>query len=250
MDFAGKNVVITGAASGLGAAMTERFAVYGADLALLDIDLKGLERVKETLPFHQGKVSVYRADVTNYREILETGKKILRDFGSIDVLVNSAGGGDITLGYRELDEVSWNKQIDLNLNGVFNCCKMVLETMIQQKSGKIINISSVAGLRGGGLLGRGAYAAAKAGVIGLTKALAREVGEFGIRVNAVAPGFHLTPLTEKYPEEKLEAIKASLPLKCSGDPQKLAELVVFLASDKAQFITGSVITADGGYAMH
>jgi len=250
MDFKGKTTVITGSASGLGAAMAKQFAMDGSGLALLDIDPAGLKRVEESLAGAQGEVRTYRVDVTNYREILETGEKIRQDFGRIDVLVNNAGGGDITLGFRQHDEETWRKQIDLNLNGVFNCCKMVLEIMIQQRNGKIINISSVAGLRGGGLLGRGAYATAKAGVIGLTKALAREVGEFGIHVNAVAPGLHRTPLTTKYSQEELQKIEASLPLKCSGDPQKLAELIAFLASEKAQFITGAVITVDGGYSMH
>lgn len=250
MDFKGKTVVLTGAASGLGAAMVECFAAYGADLALIDIDINGLERVKESLTAIKGTVRGYKADVTNYKEIQELGEIILNDFGRIDALVNCAGGGPITLGFRDLEEEGWNKLIDLNLNSVFNCCKMVAELMIQQKGGKIINIASVAGLRGGGVLGKAAYATAKAGIIGMTKALARELGEYGIHVNAVAPGIHMTPLTNKAPEERLEIIKSQLPLKCFGEPKKLAELVAFLASDHAQFITGSIYTADGGYSMH
>lgn len=250
MNFNGKTVILTGAASGLGAAMVECFARCGADLALIDIDIIRLKMVKESLTAVKGTIRCYKADVTNYKEIQELGKKILNDFGKIDALVNCAGGGPITIGFRELEEESWNKLIDLNLNSVFNCCKMVAENMIEQKGGKIVNITSVAGLRGGGILGKAAYATAKAGIIGMTKALARELGEYGIHVNAVAPGIHITPLTDKTPEERLEAIKSQLPLKCFGDPHKLAELVAFLASDSAQFITGSIYTADGGYSMH
>ncbi len=249
MDFCGKSVVITGAASGLGRAITKVFATNKAELALLDINMEGLRQIKSEL--HSQKVLTYEVDVTDYEKVQEAGKRIVSDRGRIDVLVNCAGGGkEFLLGFRELDEITWNKQINLNLNSMFYCCKMVLEQMIKQRSGKIINVSSVAGLRGGGLLGKGAYATAKAGVLGLTKALAREVGEYGINVNAVAPGLHLTPLTGGTPTEKIELIKTQLPLKACGDPEKLGELVAFLASESAQFITGAVITVDGGYAMH
>ncbi|NSW92900.1 MAG: SDR family oxidoreductase [Firmicutes bacterium] len=251
MRMDGKTVIITGGASGLGAAIAEAMAKNGANLALLDINAEGLAKVKNQVSQYSTRVETYKVDVTDYKEVQKIGEIIYSDFDKVDVLVNCAGGGkEIVLGFRELTEESWKRQIDLNLNSTFNCCKMVIENMIAQKSGKIINISSVAGLRGGGLLGRGAYSTAKAGVVGLTKALAKELGPFNVHAIAVAPGYHVTPLTENIAEDKKNAIMQQIPLNKAGDPKKLGELIVFLASDDAQFITGSLITVDGGYSMH
>ncbi len=243
--------VITGAASGIGAAISDRLAFHGSAVALLDINEEGLEKVrKELKQKYDVSASVFPVNVTDYDALQATGKKIIEEFSKVDVLVNCAGGGKIPMGFRDHDAESWKKQIDLNMNSVFYCCKMVMEQMIGQRSGKIINISSVAGLIGGGLLGRSAYATAKAGVAGMTKALARELGEFGIHVNTIAPGLHVTPLTSIHGEEFINSAKEKLILKTSGDPEKLGELVAFLASDNSQFMTGSMIVVDGGLAMH
>lgn len=251
MLLKGKISVVTGAASGLGAAISDRLAFHGSALALLDINNDGLSRVREDLvKKHGGPVSVFPVDVTDYDAVMGTGIEILETFSRVDVLVNCAGGGKITMGFRDHDVVSWKKQIDLNMNSVFYCSKMVMEQMIRQRSGKIINISSVAGLVGGGLLGRSAYATAKAGVSGMTKALARELGEFGIHVNTVAPGLHITPLTSAHGADFIESTKEKFILKTAGEPEKLGELVAFLASENSQFITGSMIVVDGGLAMH
>ena len=247
----GKVSVVTGAGSGLGAAISERLAFHGSSLALMDISEKGLEQTRETIGRkHPVPVSCFRTDVTDYDAVQRTGESIIGTFGRIDVLVNCAGGGNITMKFRDHDAETWKKQIDLNLNSVFYCSKMVMEQMISQKSGKIINISSVAALVGGGLLGQSAYPTAKAGVAGMTKALARELGPFGIHVNTIAPGLHVTPLTGAYGEDFINSVKEKLLLKTSGDPEKLGELVAFLASDNSQFMTGSMIVVDGGLAMH
>lgn len=243
--------VVTGAASGIGAAISERLAFHGSGVALLDINEEGLALVKKNIEkLYDVPIFIFPVDVTNYDALMKTGEKIVEVFSKIDVLVNCAGGGKIPMGFRDHDAESWKKQIDLNMNSVFYCCKMVMEQMISQRSGKIINISSVAGLIGGGLLGRSAYATAKAGVAGMTKALARELGEFGIHVNTIAPGLHVTPLTSVHGDDFINSVKEKLILKTSGEPEKLGELVAFLASENAQFITGSMIVVDGGLAMH
>lgn len=246
-----KVAVVTGAASGIGAAIADRLAFHGAGVALLDINQEGLSEIQQRLEkAYNVQILTFAADVTNYDLLMETGNKIVDAFGKVDVLVNCAGGGKISMGFRDHDADSWKKQIELNLNSVFYCCKMVMEQMILQRSGKIINISSVAGLIGGGLLGRSAYATAKAGVSGMTKALARELGDFGIHVNTIAPGLHVTPLTSIHGEDFISSVKEKLILKTAGEPEKLGELVAFLASDNSQFITGSMIVVDGGLAMH
>lgn len=252
MKLKDRTAIITGAASGIGAAIAEKIAEHGAGVALWDINEKGLNEMKEKLSKYDVRVETYVTNVTDYDNVQIIGKNTILDFGHIDILVNCAGGGkDLSLGFLELDEDSWGKQIDLNLNSVFYCCKSIIHHMVDRRYGKIINLGSVAGMRGGGLLGRGGYSSGKSGVIGFTKALAKEVGEYGIHVNTVAPALHVTPLiTNSMSEERIEEIKQSFPLKTAGDPEKLGELIAFLASDDAQFITGSLITVDGGYSMH
>lgn len=252
MKLKGKTAMITGAASGIGKAISEKFAEHGAELALWDLNLDGLNELKQNLSKYGTRIECYKVNVTDYKETQTTGKKVISDFKTIDILVNCAGGGkDLNLGFRELDENTWRNQMSLNLDSVFYCTKSIIENMIENNYGKIVNLSSVAGMRGGGLLGKGAYSTAKSGVIGFTKALAKEVAEFGIYANTVAPALHVTPLImSKMSLEEIENVKTSSLLKTAGDPEKLAELIVFLTSDDAQFITGSLITVDGGYSMH
>lgn len=252
MRLKNKTAIITGAASGLGAAICEKFAENGANIALWDINENGLAEIKNKLKKHGVKVECYKTNVTDYNDVQEKGQLAIKDFGKIDILVNCAGGGkDLSLGFGDLDEASWKRQIDLNLNSAFYCCKSVIGHMVDNGYGKIVNIASVAGMRGGGLLGKGAYSTSKAGIIGMTKALAKEFGPYGIYANTVAPGLHVTPLiASSLSEERIQEIKDGFPLKTAGDPEKLGELIVFLASDDAQFISGSLITADGGYSMH
>jgi len=247
-----RTAIVTGSAAGLGAAIAEKFAENGANLALWDLNEDGLIEMKKKLEQYNTKIEYYKINLTNYDEVQKIGEQTIRDFNKIDILVNCAGGGsELNLGFRELDEISWKNQIDLNLNSAFYCVKAVIEHMIEKNYGKIVNLSSVAGMRGGGLLGRGAYSTAKAGIIGFTKALAKEFAEFGIYANTVAPSLHVTPLIKsKLNLEQIEELKNSFLIKNGGDPEKLAELVTFLASDDAQFITGALYTVDGGYSLH
>lgn len=252
MRLENRTAIITGAASGIGRAIAKKAVENGANVALWDIDKYGLVELKESLAKYEVEIRCYQVNVTNYAEVQEKGRLTISDFGKVDILINCAGGGEnLNLGFRQLDENTWKEQIDLNLNSTFYCTKSVIEHMVEEGYGKIVNISSVAGMRGGGLLGRGAYSTSKAGVIGFTKALAKEVAEYGVYANTVAPALHVTPLImKKMDKTEIEEIKNSSLLKTTGDPEKLAELVVFLASDDAQFITGALFTVDGGYSMH
>lgn len=253
MRLKNKNAIITGAAGGIGAAIAEKFVQNGANVALWDLNEKRISELEASLTeSYNVKVKSYKTDVTNYEMVQEIGQKVIEEYGKIDILVNCAGGGkEISLGFRELDEITWKNQINLNLNSAFYCTKAVIENMIQNRYGKIVNFSSVAGLRGGGLLGKGAYSTAKAGIIGFTKALAKEFAQYGIYANAIAPSLHVTPLIESnLNHEQIEELKKNFLLNTVGDSYKLAELVVFLASDDAQFITAALYTVDGGYSFH
>jgi len=252
MKLKNKIAIVTGSAGGIGAAIAEKFAENGASVALWDFNDKGLQEMEEKLAKYGIKIKGYKTDVTDYDGVMKIGQQVIEDFGRVDILVNCAGGGrDIARPLRELDHEKWNKLIDLNLTSAFNCTKAVIENMIQNKYGKIVNFSSVAGMRGGGLLGKAGYAAAKAGVIGFTKAVAKECAQYGIYCNAIAPSLHVTPLIEANMDaDEIQALKNNFLLKTAGDPYKLAELVVFLASDDAQFITAALYTVDGGFSYH
>lgn len=252
MKLQNKIAIVTGSAGGLGAAVAEKFAQNGASVALWDMNESGLQDMEEKLVQYGVKVKGYKTNVTDYKEVQEKGQQVIKDFGRIDILINCAGGGrDIALTLRELDDEKWNKLIDLNMTSAFNCTKAVIENMVENKYGKIVNFSSVAALRGGGLLGKAAYATAKAGVIGLTKAVAKECAPYGIYCNAIAPSLHVTPLIEaNMKPDQINDLKNSFLLKTAGDPAKLAELVLFLASDDAQFITAALYTVDGGFSYH
>jgi len=252
MKLQGKTAIITGAAGGLGTAMSNVLAENGANLALLDINEECLRQLKEELTKYSVKVETYAVNVTDFNAVQTAGQKIFAAFGRVDILVNNAGGTTTkdNLPLFKLTKDAWDRLIALNLSSVFNCVRMAVPKMVEQRYGKVINISSVAGLRGGGLLAMGAYAAAKGGVIGLTKMLAREVGPYGVHVNSIAPGLHLTLATQQFSPKEHKRIIDSLPLRTFGQPEKLAQLVLFLASDDAQFITGDLIAVDGGYSMH
>lgn len=252
MDFTNRTFIVTGAGSGIGAATCKSLAAKGANIALWDISQKAISKQLDLAYTDPKKAKGYIVDITNYQETQECGKEVIRDFGGIYGLINCAGGGkDITKSIQQHNELSWSQQIDLNLNSMFNCSKAVIDYMMAKSEGKIVNLSSVAGMRGGGLLGRCGYATAKAGVIGLTKAMAKELADWNINVNCVAPALHITPLIDKNVDDAgVRRIMDSFPLRRAGDPSKLAELIAFLCSDNAEFITGAVYTADGGFSMH
>ena len=239
-----KVVLITGSAQGIGRAIALRFVKEGAKIALNDIEAQkeNLEKVKKEIEKLGGKANYYFADVSKYEDVERMVQDIQKDFGKLDVLVNNAGiCADRTLAKMTKEE--WQKVIDIDLTGVFNCTKAALPLIIQNQ-GKIINISSLVGLRGN--FGQTNYAAAKAGIIGFTKSLAKEVGRFGVTVNAIAPGFIETSLTQNLPPQVVETVKKFTPLGRFGKPEEVASLVFFLASDEANFITGAVINIDGG----
>ncbi|SDY22784.1 SDR family NAD(P)-dependent oxidoreductase [Eubacterium barkeri] len=258
MDFYGKTTVVTGAASGLGAEVANAFAEAGANVALLDLNEDGVKKKQaELASSSKGKIVGIACDLTNFDAVQLLNEKVEEEIGQIDVLCNIAGANPAAVNKKiiEQDKKGWDTVINLNLNIAFNCIRSFVPGMTQRGYGKVVNISSVAGVMGGGLMGKGAYAAAKAGVIGLTKVLAREVGEFGVNVNCIAPGMHFTPLVQELNSDEgardtIKRIVDNLPLHTGGDPADLAQLFLFLSSDSAKFMTGDIICCDGGYSMH
>ena len=251
--FKNKVVLITGSSQGIGKTIALKFASLGAKIALNDIPSQEeeLTKVKQEIEDKVSEVgprtvvNYFLADVSKYDEMEKMMEDIKKEFGRLDVLVNNAGiCQDKTLAKMSIQE--WQKVIDIDLTGVFNCSKAALPLIIQNQ-GKIVNVSSVVGQRGN--FGQTNYAAAKAGIIGFTKSLAKEVGKFGVTVNAIAPGFIETRLTENLPEEFKIMVKKLTSLGRFGKPEEVADLVVFLASSQANFITGTVINIDGGLSI-
>ena len=237
-----KVILITGASGGIGKAIAKKFAEAQAKVVLNDI-APAEEALKSFSQEIGGKY--FLADVSKFEEVEKMIQDIQKEFGRLDVLVNNAGiTQDRTLAKMTKEE--WQKVIDIDLTGVFNCTKTALPLIIANQ-GKIISISSLVGQRGN--FGQVNYAAAKAGIIGFTKALCKEVGQFGVTVNAIAPGFIETRLTENLPPEMKETIKKFTPMGRFGKPEEVANLVVFLASEEANFITGAVINIDGGLPL-
>jgi len=242
-----KVALITGSSQGIGKTIALKFASKGARIALNDISSQkeNLEKTKEEIEKLGSEVKYYLADVSRYEEVEKMINEIENDFGRLDVLVNNAGIIlDRTL--AKMSKEDWQRVIDIDLTGVFNCTKLALPLLIANQ-GNVISISSVVGERGN--FGQTNYAAAKAGIIGFTKSLAKEVGKFGVRINAIAPGFIETKMTESVPENIKVAVKQLTALGRFGKPEEVANLVYFLATEEASFITGAVINIDGGLAL-
>lgn len=246
--LADKVAVVTGASRGIGRAIAEDLAAAGARVVVnYNASPEAAEEVVAGIKANGGEATAVQANVANFQAAQELIQASLDAYGQIDILVNNAGTTRDTL-LPLMKEADWDVVVDTNLKSVFNCCKAAVRPMLRRKQGgRIINISSVVGLIGQG--GQANYAASKAGVIGFTKSLAKELGPRGITVNAIAPGFFPTALTTVLPEELREKSLAFIPLGRWGELPEVAYLVTFLASGKAAYITGQVINVDGGVAM-
>jgi 3-oxoacyl-[acyl-carrier protein] reductase len=244
----GKVAIVTGASRGIGRAIAEDLAAHGASVVVNYNQSETEARaVVATVESNGGSAIAVQADVSDFAAAKELVKIAKDTYGRVDILVNNAGTTrDMLL--MMMAEDDWDTVLDTNLKSLFNCCKAVLRPMLRQKSGgRIINISSVVGLAGQG--GQTNYAASKAGIIGFTKSLAKEVGPRQITVNAVAPGYFPTALTAELPEDLIEKALDYIPLGRMGEVEEVAHVVSFLASDKSSYITGEVIRVDGGMAM-
>ena len=245
MDFTGKKVIITGAASGIGKAMAEGCSKAGGCVIIADINLTAAEETAASLG--NGSVA-YRIDMSSPDNVRETAAKIIAEQGRIDVLVNCAGIAS-TSPFEQITQAEWDRTIAINLTGTFSLIQPIFTHMREQGGGRIVNIASVAAKIGGGLLGTGAYAAAKAGVISLTKAVAKEGAKYNIACNALCPSLTQTPMTSKMPESQWNRIVDGIPLKRAAQPHEIANVALFLASEDASFVTGEIAVADGGICM-
>lgn len=238
-----KIAIVTGGAQGIGKATVEKFLIEGATVLIWDVDdVKGSKLVND-LSTQGFKTKFMKINVTKFDEVEKAVQEIINEFGRTDILVNNAGIlRDGTL--VKMTPEQWQQVIDVNLTGVFNCTKSVAPHMIEKQYGKIINATSVVGLYGN--FGQTNYVATKAGVIGMTKVWARELGRKGINVNAIAPGFIATEMVESMPEKVITSMKEKTPLGRLGKPEDIANAYCFLASEEASFINGTVLSVDGG----
>jgi 3-oxoacyl-[acyl-carrier protein] reductase len=242
--------VVTGSGNGIGKATDLALARHGAYVIVNDIDSEAAQNVVDEIKSRGGEAYAWAHDISKEDTIQSLTETIKKTTGKLHILVNNTGGGPgATANFLDLTLSDWSTQISRNLNSTFYCCKAAIPLMLESNYGRIINIASTAGLRGGGQLGKSAYSAVKAGVIGLTKGVAREFAMQGICAVAVAPCYHQTPGVADFAERKQEVL-STIPMKVAGNPADLAEIIAFLASEHTKFMTGAVITVDGGFSMH
>lgn len=251
MRLTGKVTLITGGAAGIGKATAQRFQEEGATVVICDVN----EQAGEAAVAELGLAAFYKVNVADRQDVQRWIDDVVERFGGIDVLVNNAGvlrDGRLVVVkegalVKQMPEADWDLVISVNLKGVFNCTQAVAPVMIQQGSGVILNASSIVGLDGN--FGQTNYVATKAGVVGMTKVWARELGRYGVRVNAIAPGFTLTEMVMQMPEKVLADMVSHVPLGRMGQPRDIANGYLFLASDEASYVSGVVLRVDGGIVV-
>ncbi|MCZ7357950.1 MAG: 3-oxoacyl-ACP reductase FabG [Candidatus Methanoperedens sp.] len=246
MRLDNKVAIITGGGSGIGRETAMLFAEEGAKVAITGRTDERIKKVCEEISEKGGKSIYVRGDVSIKEDMDEVVNKTINEFGRIDILINNAGINQDAL-VTKMTREQWNGVINIDLSGAFNCIQAVVDVMINQGSGVIINASSISGIYGN--IGQVNYASAKAGLIGLTKTLAKELGKKGIRVNAVAPGFTVTPMTSKVPEKIMNIMIEKTPLRRLAEPRDIAYAYLYLASDEARFVNGAVLSVDGGLTI-
>jgi len=241
-----RNAIITGGANGIGRTTALKLAEHGARIAVWDMNSQAGKKLVDAAQANSLDLRFYQVDITDMDAVIKAFDKVLDDFGHLDILINNAGiTRDATLAKMTVEQ--WNQVIDVNLTGVFNCTKAVSSHMKERSWGRIINASSVVGLYGN--FGQTNYVATKAGVIGMTKVWARELGKYGINVNAVAPGFIRTEMIDSVPEKVVDSMKDKSALKRLGETEDIANAYLYLCSDMSSFVTGTVLSVDGGLVV-
>ncbi len=246
MELLGKVALVTGAAQGIGKAIALLLAEKGADVVVSDINFEKAQETAKEIEEKGRRSIALKVNVADPEEVERMVETIMERFSRIDILVNNAGITRDRLLLR-MSEEDWDAVLDVNLKGVFNCTKSVVKHMSKQRSGKIVNIASVVGLMGNA--GQANYAASKAGVIGFTKTVAREFAQRGININAIAPGYIQTPMTEVLPEKVKEELMRLIPMGRLGQPEDVAQAVLFLVSEASNYVTGQVLNVNGGIYM-
>ncbi len=246
MDLKGKVAIVTGAARGIGKSIAIKLGLAGANVVIADVEEEIAKSTAREISQKGSEAIPVRVDVSSLSSVEEMVKKTLDKFGRIDILVNNAGVTRDALVMR-MKEEDWDLVLDVNLKGAFNCIKVVSPIMVKQRSGKIVNIASIVGISGNA--GQANYSASKGGLIALTKTCAKEFASRQINVNAVAPGFIETSMTERLPAEVKERLSSQIPFGKIGKPEDVANAVLFLVSEEAAYITGEVVKVDGGMAM-
>lgn len=246
MRLKGKVAIVTGGGRGIGEATAKKFTAEGAKVVVVDLNEEDINRTVEEITTSGGEALGMIVNVTNREHVDKMIQDTVAHFGRVDIVVNNAG---ITADAQlvKMEEDQWDRVIEVNLKGVFNVGQAAAKQMKEQQGGVILNASSVVGLYGN--FGQSNYAATKWGVIGMAKTWAKELGKYGIRSNAVAPGFIMSPMTEKMPDKVLDMMKSKSPLGDLGYPEDIANAYAFLASDEARFITGTVLSVDGGVVL-
>ncbi len=252
MNLEGKVAIVTGGANGIGRATALKLAECGADVVIADIDMENARKVVDQIREMGRRALALKVDVTKSSDTDQMARTVLTEFGRIDILANIAGGGprDRRAPFHKSSEEVWDYVLDFNLKGVRNSTRAVIEHMVERRSGKIINIGSTAGTMGSTTKAMADYSAAKAGVIGFTKALAKEVAQYGINVNCITPGPIATEdFLNRNPKEVVDKLKSIVHLGRLGRPEEVASLIAYLASEEGDFFVGSNIVIDGGVSL-